>query len=566
MKKNTSALFLTLLPLLSTAQPLESYNIVTEERLTNPEPRNWLMYRRTYDGQGYSPLDEINTRNVARLTPVWTLSTGVNEGHESPPIVNDGIMFVSTPFNRLLAIEASSGIVRWAYQRQFPPDMQMAHPTSRGVALYGNKIYLATSDAKLVAFDAATGSIVWEKEIADYRAGYYMTLAPLAVRGKILVGASGGERGIRGFVVAHDAETGEEAWKTYTIPAPGEPGSESWPGDSWQTGGAPTWITGTYDPKLNITYWGTGNAGPWTGDARPGDNLYATSVVAFDADSGAIRGYHQYHWNDSWDWDEVDAPLLIDVVRDGRTIPTLVHPGRNGYMWILERRAQGIGFIDAFPYVFQDVFTAVDPQTGRPAYDADKTPAIGKSATFCPSLHGGKNWPAAAYNPETRLLYVPANDNLCTTMEGTPAEYVPGRGFTGITGIMGSLREGADHVGELQAWNLATGERVWTHEYGPFANWGSVLTTAGGLVFSGGTADRYFRAFDAQTGELLWQQSLSSGVLGTPVAFEIDGKQYIAVQAGWGVDAVGSQRRVDELFNQQTIVPQGGVIWVFAVE
>jgi alcohol dehydrogenase (cytochrome c) len=566
MKKYAPALCLAIVPLLTTAQPLESYSVVTDARLTNPEPENWLLYRRTYDGQGYSPLDEINTRNVTRLKPVWTLSTGVNEGHESPPIVNDGVMFVTTPFNRLLAIEATTGQVRWAYQRQLPADMQMAHPTNRGAALYGNKVYMATSDAKLVAFDAATGSVVWEREVADYRAGYYMTLAPLAIRGKILVGPSGGERGIRGFVVAFDAETGEQAWKTYTIPAPGEPGSDTWPGESWRTGGAPTWITGTYDSALNVTYWGTGNPGPWTGDTRPGDNLYTNSVVAFDADTGAIRGHHQYHWNDSWDWDEVSAPLLIDVARDARTIPTLVHAGRNGYMWILERQAQNIGFVDAFPYVFQDVFTAIDPQTGRPEYDMEKKPAIGKPATFCPSLHGGKNWPPAAYNPETRLLYVPANDNLCTTMVGEATEYVPGRGFTGITGVTATLREGADHVGELQAWNLETGERAWTHEYGPFANWGPVLTTAGGLVFSGGTADRYFRAFDARTGELLWQHRLNSGVLGAPIAFEVDGKQYIAVQAGWGVDSVGSQRRVDGFFGQDTIVPQGGVVWVFAVE
>src|SRR5690606_18555470 len=401
---------------------------------------------------------------------------------------------------------------------------------------------------------------------ADYRAGYYMTLAPLAVRGNILVGVSGGERGIRGFVAAYDAETGDEAWKAYTIPGPGEPGNDTWPGESWRTGGAPSWLTGTYDPELNITYWGTGNPGPWTGDVRPGDNLYTNSVIAIDGDSGELRGYHQYHWNGSWDWDEVDAPLLIDVERDGRTIPALVHPGRNGYMWLLERRADGIGFIDAWPFVYQNVFTSIDPQTGRPEYDMDRKPAVDKLAEFCPSLHGGKNWPPAAYNPSTGLLYVPANDNLCSAFAGEETEYVPGRGFTGVTGFGGGLREGADHVGELQAWNLATGERVWTHEYGPMANWGPVLTTAGGLVFSGGTADRYFRAFDAETGELLWQQRLSSGALGVPVSFEVDGKQYIAVQAGWGVDAVGSQRRVDEYFNQETIVPQGGVVWVFAVD
>ena len=547
------------------AQSPGDYRTVTDERLREPEPRNWLMYRRTYDGWGYSPLDDIDGDNVARLAPVWTLSTGITEGHESPPVVNDGVMFVTTPLNRLLAIDAKTGDVRWQYQRQMPFDMQLVHPTNRGVALWGDKVFMAASDAKLVAFDAATGNVEWEATVADYAAGYYMTLAPLAVRGRIMVGASGGERGIRGFVAAYDAETGEEVWRTHTIPGPGEPGNETWPGDSWRTGGAPVWITGTYDPDLDLTYWGTGNPGPWTGDVRPGDNLYTSSVIAIDPDTGEIKGHHQYHWNDSWDWDEVDSPLVIDIERDGRTLPALVHPGRNGYLWLLERRADGIGFIEAYPYVHQDVFTGLDPRTGRPEYDMDKKPAIGHRATFCPSLHGGKNWPPAAYNPNTGYLYIPANDNLCTTMEGEEAEYVPGRGFTGITGMDSSLREGADHVGELQAWNLATGERVWTHEYGAFANWGPVLTTAGGLVFSGGTADRWFRAFDAESGELKWQHRLNSGVIGVPVSFEVDGVQHVAVQAGWGVDSVGSQRRVDGFFGRETIVPQGGVVWVFAL-
>ena len=557
--------FLALAAPPAAAQLGETYAAVTDERLRDPEPGNWLMYRRTYAGWGYSPLDDITARNVARLAPVWTVSTGITEGHESPPIVNNGVMFVTTPMNRLLAIDARSGEVLWLYQRQMPFDIQLGHPTNRGAALYGDRVYMATSDAKLVAFEAATGAIAWEQTVADYRAGYYMTLAPLAVRGKILVGVSGGERGIRGFVAAYDAETGEEAWKTYTIPGPGEPGNDTWPGDTWQTGGAPAWITGTYDPALNLTYWGTGNPGPWTGDVRPGDNLYTNSVIALDADTGELKGYHQYHWNGSWDWDEVDAPLVVDLERGGRTLPALVHPGRNGYLWVLERRADGIGFIEAYPYVHQDVFTSIDAQTGRPEYDMDRKPAIGKPARFCPSAHGGKNWPSAAYNPRTRLLYVPANDNLCTTMAGEETEYVPGRGFTGITGLESSLVEGATHVGELQAWNLDTGERAWTHEYGAFANWGPVLTTGGGLVFSGGTADRYFRAFDAESGRLLWQHRLSSGVIGVPVSFEADGRQYIAVQAGWGVDAVGSQRRVDGFFGKETIVPQGGVVWVFAL-
>lgn len=559
-------LALALVPVLGAAQRAADYSAVSDARLRNPEARNWLMYRGAYNGRGYSPLDQIDTDNVGRLEPVWTVSTGITEGHEGAPMVNDGLMFVTTPMNRLLAIDARTGDVLWAYQRQMPFDIQLGHPTNRGAALYADKVYMATSDVQVIAFDAATGEIAWEHAVEDYHNGYYMTLAPLAVRGKILVGVSGGERGIRGFVAALDAETGEEAWKTYTVPGPGEAGNDTWPGESWRTGGAPVWVTGTYDPALNLTYWGTGNPGPWIGDARPGDNLYANSVVALDPDTGELKGYHQYHWNGSWDWDEVDAPILVDLGRSGRTIPALVHPGRDGYLWLLERRADRIGFIDAFPFVYQNVFTRLDPETGRPDYDMDRKPGLGKSATFCPSLHGGKNWPPAAYNPETRLLYVPANDNLCSTMAGEEVEYIAGRGFTGITGMGSSLVEGADHVGELQAWDLEKGERVWTHEYGAMANWGPVLTTGGGLVFSGGTADRYFRAFDASTGELLWQHRANSGVLGVPVSYEIDGVQYIAVQAGWGVDSVGSQRRVDEFFGQQTIVPQGGVVWVFALD
>lgn len=555
-----------LLPVPLAAQAAREYSIVTDQRLADPEPRNWLMFRRTYDGWGFSPLDEIDAGNVDRLEPVWTVSTSTLEGHQAPPIVNDGVMFITTPFNRLLAIDAASGDVLWTYVHQIPPDSSAIHPTNRGVALYGDKVYMATGDAVVVALDAVTGQVVWQRPVEDYRTGYYMTMAPLIVKGRVLVGVSGGERGIRGFVTALDAETGEQVWKSYTIPGPGESGNDTWPGDTWEHGGAPVWLTGTFDPELNLTYWGTGNPGPWIGDQRPGDNLYTNSVVAFDADTGELAGYHQYHWNGSWDWDEVSTPLLVDVERNGRVIPSLIHPARNGYLWWLERRSDGIGFVDAKPYVYQDVFASIDPVTGRPTYNEDRKPGTYRPATFCPAPHGGKNWPPAAYNPETRLLYIPANNNLCSTMEGVEVEYRPGAGYAGFRGLGGNLVEGADHVGELQAWNLDSGERVWMHEFGEFANWGPVLTTAGGLVFQGGTADRWFRAFDAASGELLWQRRLNSGVIGVPTTYEIDGTQYIAVQSGWGSDAAGSQRRVDEHFgNPATIVPQGGVVWVFAL-
>ncbi|MCZ6617860.1 MAG: PQQ-dependent dehydrogenase, methanol/ethanol family [Gammaproteobacteria bacterium] len=544
------------------------YESVTDARLNNPEPENWLMYRRTYDSHGYSPLDEINTGNVHRLKPLWSFSTGLREGHQAPPIVNGTSMFITTPHNHLLALDAASGNLIWRYIRELPEDQVQMHPTNRGVGLYGDLVFMATADCYVVALDARTGEVVWETEVEDYAAGYYMTLAPLVADGKVLVGVSGGEFGIRGFVTALDAGSGETVWKTYTIPAPGEPGSDSWPGDSWKTGGVPVWITGSFDTETGLSYWGTGNGGPWMGDTRDGDNLYATSVIALDVATGALRGYHQYHWNDSWDWDEVSAPLLINFRRGGRSVRGLVHPGRNGYLWFLERLDESIGFVDAQPYVKQDVFTSIDPDTGRPTYDMTKKPGTGKGALFCPSHWGGKDWPPAAFSPRTRLLYIPANDNVCAYMIGEEVAYRKGREFMGTDWQKSTLvltEEARDYIGELQAWNVDTGEKVWSKTF-MSQNWGPVLATAGDLVFMGGTNDRYFRAFHAETGLLLWQQRTNSGVIGVPTTYEVGGKQYIAVLSGWGVDAEREQASLAALGRKSPVVPQGGVLWVFGLE
>ena len=544
-----------------------AYTPVTDQRLVNPEPENWLMYRRTYDGWGYSPLEQVTPGNAASLVPVWTFSTGVAEGHQAPPIVNNGIMFVSTPQNQVLALDAKSGELLWRYKRDLPEDLFQLHPTNRGVGLYEDKVYLATLDAHVVALDAKTGKVVWDQTVEDYKKGYYMTLAPLIAKGKVIVGVSGGELGIRGFIQALDAKTGGTAWKTFTIPAPGEPGSDTWKGDTWKTGGVSVWITGSYDPALNITYWGTGNAAQWIGDQRPGDNLYSASVLGLDVDTGKLRGYHQYHWNDSWDWDEVSAPILIDVKRSDRTVKALVHPARNGYLWVLERRADGIGFVDAKPYVNQTAFKSVDPRTGRPEYDETKKPVTGKKVGFCPSLWGGKDWVPAAYSPKTNLLYVPANENLCGSLVGAQQKYEPGKLWLGseIKDIGLDVRNGAGHVGEIQAWDMNTRTKVWTRTFESH-NWGPVLATGGGLVFAGGTNDRYFRAFDAKTGELVWQWRTNSGITAVPSSYSVDGVQYIAVQSGWGVDAQRMQDSLDTARGTKTDVPQGGVIWVFAVK
>lgn len=546
---------------------LPAYAPVTDARLTQPEPHNWLMYRGNYAGWGYSPLKRIDAGNVDRLTLAWAYSTGETEGHQSPPIVNNGYMYITTPNNQVIALEAATGRELWRYKKTVPEELQQLHPTNRGVGLYGDKVYLATTDAMLVALDAATGKELWTTAIGDWKAGYYSTMAPLVADGKVMVGVSGGEYGIRGYVTGVDAATGKVAWRTYTVPAPGEPGGDTWPAGAHEHGGGPVWITGTFDPATHLAYWGTGNASPWMADTRPGDNLYTSSTIAIDVATGAIKGHHQYHPNDGWDWDEVSAPVLIDVKRNGKAVKSLVHAGRDGYLWLLERSGDKVNFVDAWPFVKQNVFTSIDPKTGRPSYDKSKIPQTGKTVNFCPSLWGGKDWPPEAYSPDTGLFYVPANNNLCSELTGEKANYKKGDLYIGVTldNILTNVRmteQSKKSVGEVQAWDLGNRKQVWTHVY-PAMNWGPLMATGGNLVFGGGTNDRKFHAFDARTGKLLWEFPTNSGVTGVPSSFEVDGEQYIAVQSGWGVDAQRMQGAFDSALKNKTVVPQGGVVWVF---
>jgi alcohol dehydrogenase (cytochrome c) len=555
-------------PAASTSRALREYRAVTAARLRNPEDGNWLMIRRTYDGWGYSPLTQITPANVSRLRMVWTLPTGENLPHQGPPVVNNGVMYVSTPNNQVIAFDAVSGAVLWRYKRPRPTGAFVLHQSNRGVALFADKVFFTAGEAVLIALDARTGREVWAKSIADNKAAYYTTLAPLVADGKIMIGASGGEFGVRGFVAAYHPDTGAELWRTYMVPAPGEPGSETWPkGDQWKTGGAPIWVTGNYDPQSNLAYWGTGNGGPWMGDQRPGDNLYVASTVALDVATGRIKGHFQYNPNESWDWDEVSPPILVDFQRNGRTVRGLIDVARNGYLWFLERTPGGpIKFVEGKPYVNQNVFRSLDPVTGRPDIDPARQPGTGKRADFCPSSHGGKNWPPIAFNPKTRMIYIPANNNLCGSLTGVAVKYEPGKSFAGTSGGGGSLNPGADHVGEVQAWNVDTGKQVWMHPYPKSSTWGSMLTTGGGLVFTGGTLDGNIHAFDATTGKLLWEFTTKSGVIAPPSSFAVNGKQYIAILSGWGGDARAMAGQVAKYFPDVPLAPEGGAVWVFALE
>ena len=560
-------------------QEITDYSPVTKERLVEADPSDWLLPKGNYEGWMYSQLDQINRENVQQLRPVWTYSTGVDSGHQAPAQVNDGVMFITTPYNHVIALDAKTGQLYWRYEHDNPSDLGVMHNTARGVALWEDKVFAAGLDGTLNALDARTGERLCQNVIGDWSIGAYITSAPMPIEGKIMVGPSGGEFGVRGFLEATDADTCETVWRTYSVPGPGEAGHETWlkegqRPDAWKYGGGSMWMPGNYDPETGVLYWGVGNGSPWLGDQRPGDNLYVASALAMDPEDGAIVGHHQYHWNDSWDWAAMNAPMLLDLEHNGGTVKGLMTPQRNGYMFWMERKPDGeIKFLEGKPYVYNNVFTELDPETGRPSYDPNHTPVTGKRVGYCPSLWGGKNWPYEAFNPQTGLMYVPANENLCNSFIGIWQDDIDpasGQFWAGIDipDLDVYVKDPNKGVGQLQAWDVNTREMVWQHDFGKTMNWGPVLTTAGGLVFGAGTNDRKLRAFDAESGEIVWEFPLNSTAIAPPVSYSVDGKQYIAVTAGYGVDAQwtnGVLAAKDETKEWISDVPEGGVVWVFAL-
>lgn len=539
------------------------YQAVTEKQLLDPPATDWLQYRRTYDGHAYSPLKQVNAQNVKNLTPIWTFSTGMTAGHEVVPVEHDGVLFITTSYNKVFALDARSGKFLWKYERDLPDkalSVVCCDVVNRGGALYGDKFYFGTIDAHVVALEAKTGKVAWDTKVAEYTDGITITGAPLFVKGNIITGMTGGEFGSRGRLIAVNAETGKIAWITYTVPGPGEPGSDSWgTGEAYKHGGGTTWSTGAYDPKQNLIFWGTGNPGPWAGAVRPGDNLNTVSTIAFDGDTGAIKMHFQYVPHDLWDYDNITPPMLIDVKRDGKTVEGIFTTHKHGYDYLLDRT--NMHFVYGEPFMTVTAFKGLDPKTGRPISDPAKDPVNGL-VDVCPSFLGGTNYMPLSYDAGTGYAYVPGND-WCETIKDLPeAPYTPGKAYVQAEFHMHVAPGALGAGGFIKAIDVKTGKTAWTKKFEDPV-WSGTLATAGDVVFGAGTASRDFMALNSKTGDILWKFKTNSGLVGAPITYELDGVQYVATVSGFGGAIPIWTGEINEKYTKD--VPQGGVVWVFAL-
>ena len=515
----------------------------------------WQMPAGDYANSRFSDLAQITAANAANLKASWTFSTGVLRGHEGQPLVVNNTMYLVTPYpNVSYAIDlATAGQpLKWKFR---PENAQAAtgqaccDVVNRGAAYADGKIFYNLLDGHTVAVDAENGTQLWRTRMADLNRGETMTMAPIVVKGKVLVGSSGGEMGVRGWLAAIDAKTGKEVWRGYNTGSdrdmkvgsrfkafyPQDNGKDlgltSWPGETWKQGGAAVWGWLSYDPELNLVYYGTSNPGPWNPSVRKGDNKWSCAIMARDADTGELVWAFQVTPHDMWDYDTVNENILVDLPLGGTTRKALVHFDRNGYGYTIDRATGEV--LVAQPFVQMNWSTGVDMKTGRPQVVPEKMTAEGKLVKdICPSLEGGKNQQPAAFSPRTGLFYVPTN-NLCMDFEVRPVTYIPGTPYIGANAP--EKKGPGGHGGEFIAWDATTGKKVWGIEE-PFPVWGGALATAGGVVFYG-TLDGWFKAVDASSGKELWKFKVGSGVVGNPIAYlGPDGKQYIAVYSGIGGD------------------------------
>jgi alcohol dehydrogenase (cytochrome c) len=516
----------------------------------------WLMYGGNYENWRYSPLDKINRSNVKKLAAKWLFQTGIPGQFSGSPIVADGVLYVTAAYNNLYALDARSGEPLWHYEHEMPSDIRICcGPVNRGVAIAGNRVFMATLDARLMAFDRATGTVAWNIKMDDYKVGYSATSAPLVIGNKVISGIAGGEYGARGFIDAYDVETGKRIWRRYSIPGAGERGVETWAGDSWKTGGGPTWVTGSYDPHTNLLYWPTGNPSPdWNGDSRAGDNLYSNSVLALDPETGDLKWHFQYTPHDVWDYDATNGLVIDDLEIFGETVRAVIQPNRNGYAYALD--AKSGKFLAGSQYTDRLNWSKGLDENGRPIVDPTRVPrAEGGTEMICPGNVGGNNGAYTyAWNPQHKLMYVPVIES-CATMLKEAAVFVQGTPFWG--GGPGTT-EGETGVayGTLVAIDPATGDIRWKYR-DDLPMIGGALATAGGLIFSGNQKG-YALALDDATGEVLWKFQTGSSIRSQPVTWEMDGRQYVAIPSGGGGIAAG-------IVGEPEITTMGNTLVVFAL-
>ena len=490
----------------------------------------WLVFGGSYDNQRHSPLTQITPENVARLVPQWTFQTDIaGSRFETTPLLRDNVLYVTGPLNNAWAIDARTGREIWRYKRELPPTGTLTACcglVNKGFGVLGDRLFMTTLDAHVVALNMKTGGVVWDVAMADYKQGYASTIAPLVVKDKVIVGVAGGEFGIRGFIDAYDVKTGQRAWRFYTIPGPGEPGNDTWAGDSWQRGGASVWVTGAYDPELNLIYYGIGNPGPdYHSDSRKGDNLYSDSIVALDVDTGKLRWHYQFTPHDLHDWDATEVPILADLTIAGQPRKVVMFANRNGFYYTLDRSDGKL--IVAKPFVVTTWAKEIGPD-GRPVLLPGNIPDE-KGSTTCPDVTGATNFWPPTYDPTQRLFFVNARE-VCATYYAWKQEYVPGERYTGGAG---QRARGPDMraFGALRAIDPTTGDRRWEFEYISPSTSG-LLSTASGLIFSG-DAEGNFLALDSKSGKLLWRFQMGSALHGTSaITYMLDGRQQVVVPAG----------------------------------
>jgi len=562
------------------------------------EDGQWLMAAKDYASTRFSGLDQINASNVGALKVAWTFSTGVNRGHEAAPLVVGDTMYLVTPYpNILYALDLrNGGAVKWKYE----PDPAAAAQgvaccdfVNRGAAYADGRLFYNTLDAHSVAVDAATGKEVWKTKLGDINKGETMTMAPLVVKGKVLVGNSGGEFGVRGWIAALDAADGKVAWRAYStgpdadvLIGPGfkpfypkdqgsDLGVRTWPPDAWKIGGGTVWGWISYDPELNLIYHGTANPGPWNPDARPGDNKWTCGVFARNPDTGEAAWHYQVGPHDLYDWDGINESILLDLPVGGQTRKVLVRPERNGYVYVMDRATGEV--LSANPFAHNTATRGVDLKTGELIHVEEKKTGLGRVVRdICPAAPGAKDWEPSAFSPRTGLVYIP-HQNLCMDFEGVEANYIAGTPYVGANVRMYAGPSEDGHRGEFTAWDPVAGRAVWKVNE-RFPVWSGAAVTAGDVVFYG-TMEGWFKALDARTGQLLWQFKTGSGIIGQPVVYRgPDGRQYVAVLSGVGGwagaivaggldprDPTGALGYVGAMSDLPDHTTKGGMLYVFSL-